>query len=904
MPIGFTFTPRLRGVFALAVVAAVASAAQAQTYVWVGTATSNWSTSANWLGGTIPPADGTNTAIVLQTYGNQPGIVATNDVTSNGQFNINSLTFQGSASGAITQVEATGNILNFTGTNAFISQNGAVSFSLGTTNSSTINLGVNVAVGGTGRGALNFNSVLQGSGQLTINYAQPYQAMGTVNFTATNTSWSGGLVLQAGNITMGSASLGTGTLTVTGANTTMTFGGGFGNNIVLNANGTIINGASTITSAISQDATPRGLMILSGGSSGATILQGTNTYSGPTTLTSAPILRFSGATTQYLQVTLGSASSTVQGTLANTSVVNVGDGGTFTIDNTTSALSNRLGSGQAALNVNGTFFLQNANTANTAVSETVGAITVGGAGTQFVGNSVIAVAGGSTANNTGGSTTTLTGASFSRANNAVVTFQGTSRGAGGLGTNLSGLGQTSGVGASQLLLTNATGLTNSLVGGGGALGTTTISIIPWAFGGASPTGSGIEFVTYDATRGVKPLDFSSTNNEYATSITSGNDTNDNVRFYNQASLTVAYAAGTKVNALNLQGTTNLTNVSGTLVLKSGALILNMNTAPTVPSGLTFDFNSREAVVNAVVATTINGTFSNYTAFTKAGGTVLTFGSTATPLLAVPVTLNGGQLSVADITKISPITSLTVNGSMINLGGTGGVGIDYTGSSDATFSAPVTVNGGGVRFRVTTAGTTLTVSGKITGSGGVVLNNGTAAAGNVILSNTGNTYTGQTAISYGTFSVAADSVFGSDSAAAPGGALVIGTGTTLKLTGNFNTYRVVNAIAAFTLDTNGNDATLNNVLVGNVLTKNGLGTLTLTQPTNAFTAGTFIINAGALKVSNGTNGSATGVSAQVSIASGATLTGAGQIGGNGSTAGGVTVAGGGLSPPATPRAPGG
>ena len=250
-----------------------------------------------------------------------------------------------------------------------------------------------------------------------------------------------------------------------------------------------------------------------------------------------------------------------------------------------------------------------------------------------------------------------------------------------------------------------------------------------------------------------------------------------------------------------------------------------------------------------------------------------------------------------------ITGLTVNGSIVMLGVASGVGLDYTGSSDATFSAPVTVNAGGVRFRTTTLGTTLTVSGKITGPGGVVLNNGTAAAGNVTLSNAANDYTGQTAISYGTFTVSDDHVFGSDSAAAPGGALVIGTGTTLRLTGNFNTYRLVNSLAAFTIDTNNFDATFNNVYVGNVFTKNGTGTLTLTQPTNQI-SGTYTINGGTLKISNGTNGSATGVSSQITVASGATLTGTGQIGGNGGGAGGVTIASGGFIAPGKRRAPAG
>ena len=71
-----------------------------------------------------------------------------------------------------------------------------------------------------------------------------------------------------------------------------------------------------------------------------------------------------------------------------------------------------------------------------------------------------------------------------------------------------------------------------------------MSIIPWAFGTAGgASASATEFVTYTA-NGIKPLDFSSTNNEYATGITSGTDSQNNVRIYNSV-LAGTYIAGTK-----------------------------------------------------------------------------------------------------------------------------------------------------------------------------------------------------------------------------------------------------------------------------------------------------------------------------------------------------------------------
>ena len=363
---------------------------------------------------------------------------------------------------------------------------------------------------------------------------------------------------------------------------------------------------------------------------------------------------------------------------------------------------------------------------------------------------------------------TVTAAAFERANRAVVSFAGNTPGGttAGFAGSVSGLGTASGTASAQLKFTDAAGLTNALYGGTGTADTTTIKIIPFAVGTGTPGTVGDLFVTYDATLGVRPLRFlnTPTGNEYSTAITPGPGANnagtDNVLLYNQPGVAANFSPNpgdvTAINALAVRGTTTYAGLSGTLQLRSGALISNTTNAAgtaavgaTIPAGLTLDFNGREAVVSNAANLTAAGPLTGYTAFTKAGVGSLILPTPADPnappttnLSGVPLTVNGGLVSFADAARVNGVTGVTLNAPASPFGGSaGGAGLEYTGPGFATLTPDIVTTTGTPRLR-STAGSQLNVTGQVTGAGGLNI-----AGGTVSLTNS-NSYTGQTYVSAG------------------------------------------------------------------------------------------------------------------------------------------------------------
>lgn len=300
--------------------------------------------------------------------------------------------------------------------------------------------------------------------------------------------------------------------------------------------------------------------------------------------------------------------------------------------------------------------------------------------------------------------------------------------------------------------------------------------------------------------------------------------------------------------------------TGTTLVNTGTLELDNQTtfasAVTIASGTEIDFNQTIATPASVSGkitgagqvfingnggtgtVTLTNTANNYT-----GGTTVSGGTLAvTAIGAVPGVPGTG---IVDNGTVDFQTSGTYNGP---ISGTGGISVEAGAGNTLILNQPVTytgttaVNTGTLQLNnittfasnTTVASGTLidfnqllgtgTVSGSISGAGGVLIN-GAGGTGTIILTNGANTYSGGTKVSAGTLQI-------NNISAVPG---VPGTGIVDNGIVDFVTFGTYNGPISGT---------------GNLIVGAGVGnTLILTQP--ATYAGSTTVNSGTFELDNQT-----------------------------------------------------
>ena len=355
-----------------------------------------------------------------------------------------------------------------------------------------------------------------------------------------------------------------------------------------------------------------------------------------------------------------------------------------------------------------------------------------------------------------------------------------------------------------------------------------------------------------------------------------------------ANTTPVYATGTVtltnyntfIGDVTVSGGTLMANIANNLLNPASSALGNPQAARylNVNNGGTLQFvqgdtlGGADSTVQATLVINQGGTVTNN------NNNFTTFG---------PVQLNGGTLTGGG--------GAIPGYQMYNLLGT----VTVSGAADSTVSG--TGANAGYHLNTNTAfnvaaGRTLNVSGTLIdrnatlgGAGGLIK----TGAGAMTLSST-NTYTGGTTLTAGILKLNAPETAG---VSGPLGKLGTNTfnGGTLQYSAlnQFDYSGRFSAAAnqAVSIDTAGQNVIFASSLAsgGGTLTKLGAGTLALTG-TNTYSGGTSVGN-GALAVNN-LNGSGTG-SGNVTVQSGGTLTGVGQIGGA------VTVIAGGRLMPGDP-----
>ena len=199
--------------FVVALAAAHAFDASAATVTWSNgsSTTANWSTGANWIGGTAPTGGSSTSLTFAATQAASAATIANNDVS--GTFQLSGLTFSGTgpASGALPTFTIAGNPLNFVGSGTatlLVQPSGSSKPTLAITTNVVIGAPALYVNGNNSNSNLyTLTGIVSGAGALQLRYGN---GTGSTYGTATNSGLNAGNTFT-GNFWFQQGTLNTGT---------------------------------------------------------------------------------------------------------------------------------------------------------------------------------------------------------------------------------------------------------------------------------------------------------------------------------------------------------------------------------------------------------------------------------------------------------------------------------------------------------------------------------------------------------------------------------------------------------------------------------------------------------------------------------------------------------------------
>ena len=334
--------------------------------------------------------------------------------------------------------------------------------------------------------------------------------------------------------------------------------------------------------------------------------------------------------------------------------------------------------------------------------------------------------------------------------------------------------------------------------------------------------------------------------------------------------------------------------TGTLSLNNISVAVgDLTTNATVGSPIIQNGSGTAGVATLTVDTTTADTFAGVLQDGGTGQFGLTMSGTGdltlsgTNTFTGPLSVQAGTLTVGTVNNAGASGPLGQSASAVSLGNTGGVTgtLEYTGATSSSTQPFSLASGGFGAFQIDSASTNLTLSGLISGSGGLTK----TGLGTLTLADA-NSYSGATTITGGTLGVSADNNLGADpGSATPGNLIINGTSAgpaALQSNGSFTLNANRGVALGATSGSAGigmiDVATGDALTVAGIIANNGSGTGNLVvngvsgntgtlilMGTNTYT-GTTTIDAGTLSINSNASLGATATGATLYINNGATL----------------------------------